>query len=28
MPAKITVENERARLRLVVDRWCLASDCR
>lgn len=27
LPAKLTVENEQARLRLVIDRWCLAARC-
>jgi outer membrane lipoprotein LolB len=27
MPARLTVESERARLRVVIDRWCLAPDC-
>lgn len=27
MPARLTVESDRARLRVVVDRWCLGSGC-
>ncbi len=27
MPAKITLQNSRARLRLIIDRWCLAPNC-
>lgn len=27
MPAKITVQNPRARVRLVIDRWCLSAGC-
>jgi outer membrane lipoprotein LolB len=27
MPARLTAENELARLRLAVDRWCLAPTC-